>query len=132
MVETTRQLPPTLKKAYEPLALIPTKDTHVSNEVYAAEEAKCSSDGKACHPSTESFEHKLGLKDDYLASMFEIYYVVNVSCTVQYVLEMQTKSGAELRPCLYTNQKSLDPGRSRLHFDYIRCLACHACMTGGY
>ena len=97
----------------------------MSNEVYAAEEATCSSDGKTCHLSTESLEHRYDLKADDLADMFEIYYVVNVSCTVQYVLEMQTNSGAELRPCLYTNQKSLDPGRSRLYFGYIHCLACH-------
>lgn len=129
VIEITTPPPLTLTNTYETLALVPTHDIHVSNKDHAAKEALCASDGKASHPPAEYPEQSFGLKDDGLADMFEIYYTVTVSPTVPCALEMQTDSAAEPRPYLYENQKGLGQGRSRLHFNRIRCLDYH-CGSG--
>lgn len=72
-----------MTNAYESLALVPTKDTNASAEDAAAEEGTCTSDEESSHLPAKSPEQSFGLKDDGLADMFEIYYVVTVSCMLQ-------------------------------------------------
>lgn len=73
-----------LTNAYDSLALYPINNTCVLVDDVAAEGAACASDGEASHPSAESPEKSFGMKDDGLANMFEIYYIVTVSRMLLY------------------------------------------------
>lgn len=78
--EQPKPLPVTSTNVYESLALFPTDDTNLSfQDPPAAEEKTCESDGEAKHLPAKSPEQTLGLKDDALADVFEIYHVVTVS-----------------------------------------------------